>query len=154
MCSRNSTGKRSSSWPKRCAMAGWLSQLARNCHSVTRPRLKQRQKRVVSGRSCWWLDIVLRTNGTRGKSGNEKRLGVTNGRCLDRYVVAEDSSNIIEAAFFVSHGDQSSASVRGDITLIVPGSIIYRTTDSRGRKWPAIESLLKQMGLRSNSTDF
>jgi signal transduction histidine kinase len=40
-----------------------------------------------------------------------------------------------------------------EITLVVPGSIIYRTTNSRGRKWPAIESLLKRMGLRSNSTD-
>jgi signal transduction histidine kinase/ligand-binding sensor domain-containing protein len=40
-----------------------------------------------------------------------------------------------------------------EITLVVPGSIIYRTTNSRGRKWPAIESLLKRMGLRSNSAD-
>ena len=39
-----------------------------------------------------------------------------------------------------------------EITPIVPGSIIYRTTDSRGRKWRAIQSLLKRMGLRSNST--
>jgi signal transduction histidine kinase len=40
-----------------------------------------------------------------------------------------------------------------EITLVVPGSIIYRTTNSRGRKWPAIESLLKRMGFRSNSPD-
>lgn len=40
-----------------------------------------------------------------------------------------------------------------EITLIVPGSIIYRTRDPLGRKWPAIESLLKRMGLRSNSAD-
>lgn len=40
-----------------------------------------------------------------------------------------------------------------EITLVVPGSIIYRTTDSRGRKWPAIESLLRRMGLGSNSAD-
>jgi len=40
-----------------------------------------------------------------------------------------------------------------EITLVVPGSIVYRITDSRGRKWPAIESLLNRMGLRSNSTD-
>jgi signal transduction histidine kinase/ligand-binding sensor domain-containing protein len=39
-----------------------------------------------------------------------------------------------------------------EITLIVPGNIIYRSTNSRGRKWPAIESLLKRMGLGSNST--
>src|ERR1700722_19205639 len=74
MCSRNSTGKRSSSWPKRCAMASWLSQLARNWHSMTRPRLKQRQKRAVSGRSCWWLDIALRTKDTEGKSEMKKSL--------------------------------------------------------------------------------
>ena len=40
-----------------------------------------------------------------------------------------------------------------EINLVVPGSIIYRTTDSRGRKSPAIESLLERMGLRSNSAD-
>ena len=32
------------------------------------PRLKQRQKRVVSGRSCWRLDIILRTEDAKGKS--------------------------------------------------------------------------------------
>ena len=32
---------------------------------------------------------------------------------LDRYVVAEDGSNVIEAAFFVSHGDQSPVAVPG-----------------------------------------
>ncbi|MFZ3266577.1 MAG: ATP-binding protein [Terriglobales bacterium] len=40
-----------------------------------------------------------------------------------------------------------------EMTLVVPGSIIYRITNSRGRKWPGIESLLKRMGLSSNSTD-
>ncbi len=40
-----------------------------------------------------------------------------------------------------------------DISLVVPGSIIYRTANVRGRKWPAIESLLKRMGFRSNSTE-
>jgi hypothetical protein len=39
-------------------------------------------------------------------------IGVTNARCLDRYVVAEVGSNIVEAAFFVSHPDQSPAAVR------------------------------------------
>ena len=32
---------------------------------------------------------------------------------LDRYVVAENGSNIVEAAFFVSHGDQSPVAVPG-----------------------------------------
>ncbi len=54
----NSTGKRSSSWPKRCETASWSSRSARLCRSVKRPRLKQRQKRVASGRSCWWRDPV------------------------------------------------------------------------------------------------
>jgi signal transduction histidine kinase len=40
-----------------------------------------------------------------------------------------------------------------EMTLVVPGSIIYRATNSRGRKWPAIESLLKRIGLTSDSTD-
>ena len=31
----------------------------RSCHSVKRPRLKQRRKRVASGRSCCCLDIFL-----------------------------------------------------------------------------------------------
>ena len=29
---------------------------ARPCHSVKRPRLKLRRRRVASGRSCWWLE--------------------------------------------------------------------------------------------------
>jgi hypothetical protein len=38
-----------------------------------------------------------------------------------------------------------------EITLVVPGGIIYRRTNSSGRKWAAIESLLKRMGLKSDS---
>src|SRR5580658_10307222 len=34
---------------------------AKNYHSVKRPRLKQRQKRVAPGRACWWLDFVFAT---------------------------------------------------------------------------------------------
>ena len=33
--------------------------LAGNCHSVRRPRLKQRQRRVVSERFCWWLEVLF-----------------------------------------------------------------------------------------------
>ena len=55
----------------------------------------------------------------------------------------------IMAKFTINNSPGSGS----EITLVVPGSIIYRTTNSRGRKWPAIESLLKRMGLRSNSTD-
>ena len=40
-----------------------------------------------------------------------------------------------------------------EITLVVPGGIIYRRTNSRSRKGHPIESLLKRMGLASNSTD-
>jgi signal transduction histidine kinase len=40
-----------------------------------------------------------------------------------------------------------------EIKLVVPGSIIYRRTISDGRKPHAIRSLLKRMGLTSNSTD-
>jgi hypothetical protein len=40
-----------------------------------------------------------------------------------------------------------------EMTLVVPGSIIYRTTSFGGRKWAAIESLLKRMGFGSNSTE-
>ena len=36
-------------------------------YSVKRPRLKQRQKRVVSGRSCWWLDTVVGVDDTNEK---------------------------------------------------------------------------------------
>src|ERR1700735_5300634 len=54
-------------------MASWLSRLARNCHLGKRPRLKRRQRRVA-GRSCWWLDIVVRTDDTNGKSEMRKGL--------------------------------------------------------------------------------
>jgi signal transduction histidine kinase len=40
-----------------------------------------------------------------------------------------------------------------EIKLVVPGSIIYRRAISGRRKLPAIQSLLKRMGLTSNSTD-
>jgi hypothetical protein len=40
-----------------------------------------------------------------------------------------------------------------EIKLVVPGSIIYRRPTSGGRKLSAIRSLLKRMGLTSNSTD-
>jgi signal transduction histidine kinase len=40
-----------------------------------------------------------------------------------------------------------------EIKLVVPGSIIYRKTNSDQRKLSAIKSLLKRMGLTSNSTD-
>src|ERR1700690_407377 len=52
-------------------MASWLSRLARNCHSVKRPRLKQWQKRGVSERSCWWLELVAGHATSKGKSTAE-----------------------------------------------------------------------------------
>jgi signal transduction histidine kinase/ligand-binding sensor domain-containing protein len=49
---------------------------------------------------------------------------------------------------------ETSAESGTEIKLVVPGSIIYRRAISRGRELPAIKSLLKRMGLTSNSTDF
>jgi len=40
-----------------------------------------------------------------------------------------------------------------EVTLSVPGDIIYRRTKSGGAKWPAIESLLKKRGLTPKSAD-
>jgi hypothetical protein len=39
-----------------------------------RPMPKPPRRRVVSGRSCWWLDFILRTEDTKGKSEVEKVL--------------------------------------------------------------------------------
>jgi len=49
---------------------------------------------------------------------------------------------------------ETSALSGTEIKLIVPGSIIYRSTISGRRKLTAIRSILKRMGLTSNSTDF
>jgi signal transduction histidine kinase len=49
---------------------------------------------------------------------------------------------------------ETSAESGTEIKLTVPGSIIYRRAISGGRELPAIKSLLKRMGLTSNSTDF
>ncbi|MFZ0298193.1 MAG: UBP-type zinc finger domain-containing protein [Candidatus Sulfotelmatobacter sp.] len=54
-------------------MASWQSRSARNCHSAKPPKLKQRQKKVVSGRSCWWLDVVCERR-TRKEIGVKKAL--------------------------------------------------------------------------------
>jgi signal transduction histidine kinase len=48
---------------------------------------------------------------------------------------------------------ETSAESGTEIQLVVPGSIIYRRAISGRRKLPAIQSLLKRMGLTSNSTD-
>jgi signal transduction histidine kinase len=48
---------------------------------------------------------------------------------------------------------ETSAVSGTEIKLVVPGSIIYRRTISDGQKPHAIRSLLKRMGLTSNSTD-
>jgi len=47
----------------------------------------------------------------------------------------------------------TSAASGTEITLVVPGGIIYGRTNSGGGKWPAIEALLKRLGLTSKSTD-
>ena len=39
---------------------------------ATPPKLKPPRKRLVSGRTCCWLDILLRTKATKGKSKMKK----------------------------------------------------------------------------------
>ena len=48
---------------------------------------------------------------------------------------------------------ETSAVSGTEIKLIVPGSIIYRSTTSGRRKRTAIRSIPKRMGLTANSTD-
>jgi hypothetical protein len=36
-------------------------------------RLKRRKKRVASGRSCWWLELVAGHATSKGKIANEER---------------------------------------------------------------------------------
>jgi signal transduction histidine kinase/ligand-binding sensor domain-containing protein len=55
----------------------------------------------------------------------------------------------ITAAFEIDTSQGSGT----EITLIVPGGIIYCRTKSGVAKWPAIESLLKKVGLTSRSAD-
>src|SRR6266403_2556252 len=62
------------SWPRPSEMANWRSRSAASCHSARRPKLKPPRRRVVSGRSCWWLDIILRTEDAKGKSQVKKGL--------------------------------------------------------------------------------
>ena len=40
---------------------------------VKRPRLTQRQRRVVSGRSCWCLEFFAGHATSKGKIENEER---------------------------------------------------------------------------------
>ncbi len=63
-----------------------------------------------------------------------KGLDLISARCLDRYVFAVDGSDIIEAAFFVSHGDQSSVAVRSKIFIPKIGEASPSSRqDARGR---------------------
>ena len=63
-----------------------------------------------------------------------KGLDLISARCLDRYVFAVDGSDIIDAAFFVSHGDQSSVAVRSKIFIPKIGEASPSSRqDARGR---------------------
>src|ERR1700693_6290886 len=41
--------------------------------TICSSRLKRRQKTVVSGRFCWWLELVAGHATSRGKIENEER---------------------------------------------------------------------------------
>jgi signal transduction histidine kinase len=93
-------------------------------------------------------DLILRVrdNGVgidhaiidKGKDGHFGLLGM------------RERADRIMAKFTV----ETSAISGTEIKLIVPGSIIYRSTISGRRTLPAIRALLNRMGLTSNSTDF
>src|ERR1700731_2002102 len=63
--------------------------------------------------------VLLRRNMTPGESGNDcpvREWNLSFPIGLDSYVVAQNGAQIVEVAFFVSHGDQPPVAVsRGDI---------------------------------------
>ena len=90
-------------------------------------------------------DLILRVrdNGVGIKSaiveeGRQEHFGLQGMRERARRIMAKFTIN-------------TSPGSGTEVTLVVPGSIIYRATNSRGRKWAAIKLLLERMGLRSNS---